>query len=47
MYEETMRCHLRSGHNILDVQGALAQSCNPSMIYISQKNGKRNYVQIF
>ncbi len=40
MYEEEMRCHLRSGHNILDVQGALAQSCNPAMIYISQRMGR-------
>ncbi len=40
MYDEIMRCHLRSGHNTLDVQGALAQSCNPAMIYISQKMGK-------
>ncbi|MCI9354723.1 MAG: PASTA domain-containing protein [Firmicutes bacterium] len=47
MYEETMRCHLRSGHNILDVQGALAQSCNPSMIYISQRMGKEIMYKYF
>lgn len=40
MYEDEMRCHLRSGHGILDVQGALAQSCNPAMIYISQRMGR-------
>lgn len=40
LYDAEMRCHLRSGHGTLDVQGALAQSCNPAMIYISQRMGR-------
>lgn len=43
VYEENIRCHLRSGHGTLDVQGALAQSCNPAMIEIAQKMGTETF----
>lgn len=33
-------CHLRSGHGTVDVEHALAESCNVAMISIAQKMGK-------
>lgn len=34
-----IQCHLRSGHGTLDVEHALAESCNMAMITIAQKMG--------
>lgn len=38
-----IRCHKRSGHGTVDVEGALAQSCNMAMIDIANKLGKEKF----
>ncbi len=43
VYDRNIRCHLRSGHGTLDVQGTLAQSCNPAMIEMAQKMGVETF----
>ena len=37
--DRPIQCHLRSGHGTLDVEHALAESCNMAMIAIAQKMG--------
>jgi len=43
--DRNIRCHLRSGHGAIDLQGVLAQSCNVGMMDIANKMGKDMFYQ--
>ncbi len=40
----TFNCHKRSGHGILDMQGALANSCNTYFIALANETGADNII---
>lgn len=42
----TFNCHKRSGHGILDMQGAVANSCNTYFIALALETGAENIVEI-
>ncbi len=39
----TIRCHDTSGHGIIDVSGAVEQSCNVAMMYMSENLGAEKF----
>ena len=41
--DRTIACHLKSGHGTLDLEHALAESCNMAMINIAQKLGASKF----
>ena len=41
--DRTIACHLKSGHGTLDLEHALAESCNMAMISIAQKLGASKF----
>ncbi len=48
LVEDTdIACHLTSGHGTLNVEGIMAQSCNPGVIQIAQKLGLEKFYQYF
>lgn len=42
----TFNCHKRSGHGILDMQGAVANSCNTYFIALALETGAENIVHV-
>lgn len=40
-------CHLTSGHGTLNVEGVMAQSCNPGVVQIAQRLGVEKFYQYF
>lgn len=41
----TIRCHNLSGHGIIDVSGAIEQSCNVAMMYMSENLGAEKFAK--
>lgn len=41
----TFNCHKRSGHGVLDMEGALANSCNTYFIALAQETGADNIIE--
>lgn len=44
---ETIRCHKRTGHGVLNFETALQQSCNPVMMQLSERMGIATYGSYF
>lgn len=42
----TFNCHKRSGHGILDMEGAIANSCNTYFIALANETGAKNIIDM-
>lgn len=43
--DRRISCHKKTGHGILDVSGAVEQSCNVAMMYMSEKLGAEKFAK--
>lgn len=43
--DRPISCHKKTGHGVLDVSGAVEQSCNVAMMYMSEKLGAEKFTK--